>query len=105
MSETEPYTESDVIEAFASLSEAAGAYLDVLGIRNTEPETIARLHKAALATLVAAQRKAEDVIAWISAEPDEEIDDAALDDALGLDDDDDDDWEDGDEDEDEDDDE
>lgn len=94
---SEPYTEADVIEAFVALSEATGAYLDVLNMGRTDPEGLARLHKAALLALTAANAKAEDVIAWISAEPDDEIDDAALDDALGLgEDDEDEDWDDDD---------
>lgn len=110
MSETEPYTESDVIESFVALCEATGAYLDIVSVRNADPEALARLHKSALTALTAAHQKAEDILAWISAEPDEEIDDAALDDALGLDGDDEDDdldeddgdWDDEDEDEDDD---
>jgi hypothetical protein len=73
--ETKPYTESDLVEAFFRLTEAAGAYLDLVGVQGSDAKSLARIHKHTLTALMAAQAKAEDVIAWISAEPDDEIDD------------------------------
>ena len=97
--ETQPYTESDLIEAFFRLTEAAGAYLDLVSMQASDAKSLARIHSQALTALMAAQAKAEDVIAWISAEPDDEIDDTQGTEHW-VDDDDDDDDEDEDEDED-----
>lgn len=77
-----PYTESDILDTFADLTEAVGTYAAVFEIRNAKPELVAQMHKEALANLLKVHARAEDILAWITAEADDEIDDAALDDAL-----------------------
>lgn len=70
----EPFSETDLVQAFAELTEATGAYL--WSITGTDVSRVVRA--GALADVVAKHAQADMVLAWISAEPDEEIDDTLL---------------------------
>ena len=71
---TEPFSETDLVQAFAELTEAAGVYLQSLTRSDLSRATRARV----LDDLAEKQAQADRVLAWITAEPDEEIDDTLL---------------------------
>jgi hypothetical protein len=89
-----PYTEGDIADAFVALTDATGAYLDVLETRGVARDVYAQLEREARSNLNEVHRQAADIVAWLSAVEDDEIDDTVLDDAFDLDEDDDDDLDD-----------
>ncbi len=93
-----PYTEGDIADSFAALTEAVGVYLDVLETKGVSTPVLAQMEREARANLNEAHKRADDIIAWLSAEEDDEIDDTVLDDAFELDEEDDDDFDDFDDD-------
>jgi hypothetical protein len=92
-----PYTEGDIADAFVTLTEAAGQYLDTLETRGVARDVFVQLEREARGALNEAHKHAADIVAWLSAETDDEIDDAALDEVFDLDEEDEDDLDDLDE--------